>query len=88
MTSVVEAGAGLECASIEEVELSLAAGCAPERIIFDSPAKTTAELRFALERGIHLNLDNFGELERVRALRPVDISPANKGHRSAAGASR
>ena len=71
LEQIVAAGVGLECASIEEVELSLAAGCAPERIIFDSPAKTRAELRFALERGIHLNLDNFDELERVRSLEPA-----------------
>jgi len=65
---LVEAGAGLECASIEEVHLSLAAGCDPEKIVFDSPAKTREELAFALEHRLHLNLDNFDELERVREL--------------------
>jgi diaminopimelate decarboxylase len=70
---LVETGVGLECASLEEVELSLAAGCPPERIIFDSPAKTVDELTFALERGIHLNLDNFDELERVRQLNPTGM---------------
>lgn len=65
---LVKAGAGLECASIEEVHLSLAAGCPPEKIVFDSPAKTFEEIEFTLARGIHLNLDNFDELERVSRL--------------------
>jgi diaminopimelate decarboxylase len=65
---LAQTGVGLECASIEEVELSLAAGCAPERVIFDSPAKTVEELEFAVAKGLHLNLDNFDELARVAAL--------------------
>ena len=70
---LVEAGAGLECASLEEVECCLAAGCAPDRIIFDSPAKTIEELEFALAKGLHLNLDNFEELRRVATLESAGI---------------
>lgn len=70
LEALVAAGAGLECASIEEVELCLAAGCPPEKIIFDSPAKTRDEIAFALEKGLHLNLDNFDELQRVATLAP------------------
>jgi len=70
LKALVDDGMGLECASLEEVHLSLAAGCAPERIVFDSPAKTTAELRFALENKLHLNVDNFDELQRIAALVP------------------
>lgn len=73
---LVEAGAGLECASIEEVELCLAAGCDPARIVFDSPAKTIEEIEFALAKGLHLNLDNFDELARVNTLSGVGI----RGH--------
>ena len=40
LREAVNAGAGLEAASIEEVHLALAADCPPERIVFDSPAKT------------------------------------------------
>lgn len=65
---LVEAGAGLEAASWEEVQLALAAGCPPDRIIFDGPAKTTAELRAALALGVWLNADNEVELERLAAL--------------------
>ncbi|MEM9459136.1 MAG: diaminopimelate decarboxylase [Myxococcota bacterium] len=67
LRACVDAGAGLECASWPEVACSLAAGCSPEAIIFDSPAKTRAELREGLDRGIHLNADNFDELDRIAA---------------------
>jgi len=61
----VQSGSGLEAASIEEVYLAIEAGCPPERIIFDSPAKTRAEIIESLQRGIHLNVDNFDELSRI-----------------------
>jgi len=65
---VVAAGAGLEAASLEEVALARAAGCPPERIVYDSPAKTVEELRHALELGIWINADSGAELERLAAL--------------------
>ncbi|MEM6706925.1 MAG: diaminopimelate decarboxylase [Acidobacteriota bacterium] len=68
LRSAVECGAGLECASLEEVGLALAAGCAPHKIVCDSPAKTVRDLEFLLERGIHLNADNFEELDRIGSL--------------------
>ncbi len=68
LAEVVATGAGLEAASMEEVECALAAGCPAERIIFDSPAKTRAEIARALALGIVINLDNFDELARVAAL--------------------
>lgn len=64
---VVDCGAGLEAASIEEVFLALAAGCAPDRIVFDSPAKTEDELRTALSLGVRINADNLEELDRIAA---------------------
>ncbi|MFT5357931.1 MAG: diaminopimelate decarboxylase [Polyangiales bacterium] len=75
---LVSLGAGLECASHEEVMLALAAGCAPARVVFDSPAKTDEELAYALNLGIHLNLDNFEELRRVAQHVPTGGRPA--GH--------
>nr|AKB95186.1 diaminopimelate decarboxylase [uncultured bacterium] len=63
----VQAGTGLEAASIEEVHLALAANCTPEKIIFDSPAKTVSEIEECLERGLHLNVDNFAELSRIES---------------------
>ena len=72
LRSAVECGAGLECASLEEVALALAAGCEPQKIVCDSPAKTRRDLSFLLERGIHLNADNFEELERIDELLGFD----------------
>ncbi len=67
LREVVACGCGLEAASIEEVELALAAGCPPEKTVFDSPAKTVQEIRQALEAGLILNVDNFDELQRIAA---------------------
>ena len=66
LREVVRAGAGLEAASMEEVHLALAADCPPERLVFDSPAKTVDEIRQALQRGVYLNVDNFDE--RLKAM--------------------
>lgn len=67
---IVDAGAGLEAASFEEVHLALAAGCPAERIVFDSPAKTDDELRSTLDRGVTVNVDNAVELQRALELAP------------------
>lgn len=66
---LVGMGAGLETASAEEVALAIAAGCPPDRLVFDSPAKSWTDLRQALGLGIHLNADNLDELARIDALR-------------------
>lgn len=63
----VDRGMGLEAASIEEAALARAAGCEPDRIVFDSPAKTRAEIAQALAWGVALNADNLDELERIEA---------------------
>ncbi|WP_243439110.1 diaminopimelate decarboxylase [Fundidesulfovibrio soli] len=65
---LADAGAGLEAASLPELRIALASGCPPERVVFDSPAKTVAEISEALELGVGLNADNFQELERLDAL--------------------
>ncbi|MCO8303728.1 diaminopimelate decarboxylase [Streptomyces sp. RKCA744] len=58
-------GMGCEVASPGELAQALAAGFAPERIVYDSPSKTRAELAQALELGVTVNADNFQELERM-----------------------
>ncbi|MFF9505183.1 diaminopimelate decarboxylase [Streptomyces sp. NPDC014656] len=68
---LADAGMGCETASPGETRLALAAGFAPERIVLDSPAKTRAELREALDLGIALNADNLAELDRIDVLRPA-----------------
>ncbi|GJF28588.1 diaminopimelate decarboxylase [Kitasatospora sp. NE20-6] len=58
-------GMGCEVAGPGELAQALAAGFAPERIVFDSPAKTRRELRQALELGVAINVDNWQELDRI-----------------------
>jgi diaminopimelate decarboxylase len=70
LREAVEMDFGLEAASIGEIKLAEAAGCPFTHIVFDSPAKTTAELEYAISHGIFLNVDNFAELERVALLEP------------------
>ncbi|MDQ0605136.1 diaminopimelate decarboxylase [Streptomyces canus] len=58
-------GMGCEVASPGELAQALAAGFAPEQIVYDSPAKTRSDLRQALELGVAVNADNFQELARI-----------------------
>lgn len=68
LTKLREFGMGAEVASNGELAAALEAGFAPERIVFDSPAKSWQELRRALALGVSLNIDNFQELERVQQI--------------------
>jgi diaminopimelate decarboxylase len=61
-------GCGAEAASEVELRQALRVGIPPERIVFDSPAKTVEELRFAIASGVHLNADNLQELDRIAGL--------------------
>lgn len=72
LREVVHRGHGLEAASFEELTLARAAGCPPERIVYDSPARTHAELQAALDLGVVINVDSLGELERIDAIGPHD----------------
>jgi len=72
LSSVLEklnaCGMGAEVASPGELRLALKAGFPIEKVIFDSPAKTQADLRTCLEQDISLNIDNLQELTRLDAL--------------------
>jgi diaminopimelate decarboxylase len=57
-------GFAAECASAVEVAHARDLGFAPERIVFDSPAKTPREIGLALDGGLFLNVDNLQELRR------------------------
>jgi diaminopimelate decarboxylase len=62
---VLAEGLGLEAASWGEVELAKAAGARGNEIVFDSPAKTIAEIHAAIEMGITLSIDSLSELDRA-----------------------
>ncbi|MFJ7078905.1 diaminopimelate decarboxylase [Streptomyces sp. NPDC098781] len=69
-------GMGCEVASPGELAQALAAGFAPEQIVFDSPAKTRAELRHALDLGVAVNADNFQELDRIGEILKARSTPS------------
>jgi diaminopimelate decarboxylase len=62
-------GAGTDIVSGGELARSLAAGVAPEKIIFSGVGKTAAELEAALLAGIHqINVESFEELRLLDAI--------------------
>ncbi len=56
-------GAGLDTVSIQEVELGLRAGYAPEDIIYTPNCVSIAEIEKAISKGVHINIDNLEMLE-------------------------
>jgi diaminopimelate decarboxylase len=71
---------GAECASIGEVALALAAGVDPKRIVFDAPAKTDEVLKFCLDRGLHINANGLGEVDRIASLAYSDRQTDETGN--------
>ena len=62
-------GSGFDIVSGGELERVLAAGGAPDRIVFSGVGKTADEMRRALEVGIHcFNVESEPELERLSAV--------------------
>ena len=62
-------GAGLEVASAGELRRALAAGCAPEGILFAGPGKTEAELEVALTTGIgEIHMESMLEARRISSI--------------------
>ncbi|QPH56014.1 diaminopimelate decarboxylase [Pontivivens ytuae] len=62
---IVSRGFGLEAATLPELHLAVSAGCEPKKIVFDSPAKTSRDIEYALDLGCHINCDSIEELDRV-----------------------
>lgn len=69
MVMARDLGFGAETASIGEAIHAESLGQKAGDIIFDSPCKTAAEIHHALVAGMHLNIDNFEELEVVARVR-------------------
>ena len=65
LKEIVDQGFGLEAASFEEVQLGLNAGIAREKLVFDSPAKTRAEIAELVRLGqFRVNANSIEELAR------------------------
>ncbi len=57
-------GAGLDTVSIQEVELGLQAGFAPQEIIYTPNCVSLEEIQEAVEFGVRINIDNTSILEQ------------------------
>lgn len=70
-------GCGLEIASAGELHQALAAGCAPDRIVFAGPGKREEELALALRHGIgEIHVESLTEARRLAALAAERAQPA------------
>ncbi len=56
---------GMDLASVNEMQVALAAGVKPAELSFAGPGKENHELASAIEAGVTLNLESVGELQRV-----------------------
>jgi diaminopimelate decarboxylase len=66
LQTFVEAGCGFDIVSGGELERALAAGAAPDRIVFSGVGKTAAEMAQALRTGVRcFNVESRAELERL-----------------------
>jgi diaminopimelate decarboxylase len=66
LRTLAKLGAGADVVSEGEIRRALAAGVAPERIVFSGVGKTEAEIAFALETGVaELNVESEPELRLI-----------------------
>jgi len=86
LSTLVALGYGLDASSRRELVLALQSGA--RKVIYTGPGKTVDDLAFAIDNfdDLVINLDSFGELERLKTLRPkrqvnicVRINTANHG---------
>ena len=59
---------GIDLASGGELETALDNGAQPQYMSFAGPAKTDAELKLAIKKGVTINLESEGEAERCLAI--------------------
>jgi len=57
-------GSGLDAVSIEEVQLGLLAGFAPDDILYTPNGVSFSEIKQAVELGVKINIDNISILEQ------------------------
>lgn len=57
-------GCGIDCSSINEVQLALHAGVPPEKILYTSNGISFEEIQEAVESKVHINIDSLSNLEK------------------------
>ena len=66
---LAQAGCGFDTVSQGEIMRAIKAGADPKKIVFSGVGKTRAEMRYALELGIHcFNVESTAELEVLNAV--------------------
>lgn len=63
-------GAGLDTVSLQEVELGLAAGVDPRKIIFTPNGVSLKEIEEVATKGVQINIDNLSILEQFGSKHP------------------
>ena len=64
-------GTGFDCASKSEIDMVLALGVEPERIIYAQPCKTKSYIRYAAQKGVkQMTFDNTDELYKIKQFCP------------------
>ncbi len=77
-----ELGAGADIVSSGEMARALAAGFAPDQIVFSGVGKTAQELRSAIRTGVgHLNVESREELELVGRIAETEAAQVRVGIR-------
>ena len=61
-------GSGLDCVSLQEVQLGLKAGFLPEEILFTPNCVSIDEIKQAVEAGVMINIDNISILDQFGSL--------------------
>jgi diaminopimelate decarboxylase len=72
ITRLKKEGAWAEVVSEDEYELAVHLGYSPDNIIFNGPVKGFEALRYALDYGSIVNLDNFTEIEWLKTNMPAN----------------
>lgn len=71
VSTLVACGAGLDCASMQEMKVALSKGLDGSKIIFANPCKMPAHIKFAKDNGIEMmTFDNKNELQKVHEIFP------------------
>lgn len=63
-------GSGLDTVSVQEIELGLQAGFAPQDILYTPNGVSIEEMAEAVEHGVRINIDNISMLEQFGHLFP------------------
>ncbi|MFW9847448.1 MAG: diaminopimelate decarboxylase [Candidatus Thorarchaeota archaeon] len=68
-------GSGIDAVSTGEIHLALNAGFSPERILYTANNFSNDELKYAVDKGVMINLDDVSQIEKlVRIGKPEVVS--------------